>query len=605
MTKSKRIYKFDKLPYEADLSKYAPPYTPEDFTPEEKLYLKPFFSNVDKPIFVIKNLPEEVAGALSSRYSRATHSLRRMFLSEYINPIIHPDKQKTWPELSAQDRTHALQTKKNFKKIITFLNKSGGVEYVVNIQRARKFFDVWLAQYGDDSIAEMGNVHVCLEGLSMIAGEEIVNKRVGISPLVKSTRYVSFANRRPDGGYQYITPGELKGTKLETDYLKTMDLLFESYVSLSEPYNDYIKQLYPQGDDETDASFKNSRSAKRFDDLRDLLPFSTQTSFALSGNGRAFEDLINRLLMNPLGELRWWGQALCDELETVVPSFVRRPKTPRGAEIQTYRHNLHTLKNEMITELLSTPPKNPYQNGHWVNLVSYSPDPELEILATYLFSGNHQLSLSQIRTQIKKLPKKQLKNQFTKLLEERRLGKDDQRREELRFRKVPRAFENAHYLYEIWGRGGDYRDLHRHRQNTEEHKKFTTQWGYDLEKEVLASPFSDQIKKVLASTEILFQKLHKISPDLAQYAIPFAYVQHWYMNLTAREIYWITELRTGPQGRPHYRTICQQIASLAKAAHPNIFQAVMIDMNDYGLARRESEKKIDRKLTQLGIINRP
>lgn len=600
MIKPKRIYKFDPLPYQADLSKFAPPYTPEGFTGEEKLYLQPFFSNVDKPVFVIKNLPEEVSGALSSRYSRASHSLRRMFINEYINPIVHPEQQKNWAELTKEERLQAQQTKQNFKKIINFLNKSGGVEYVVNIQRARKFFDVWLAQYGDDSIAEMGNVHVCLEGLSMIAGEEIVNKRIGISPLVKSTRYVSFANRRLDGGYQYITPGELIGTKLEANYRQIMDLLFETYVSLSEPYNDYIKQLYPQGEDETDTSFKNSRSAKRFDDLRDLLPFSTQTSFALSGNGRAFEDLINRLLMNPLGELRWWGKALCDELETVVPSFVRRPKTPRGAEIQTYRHNLHALKNEMIAQLLDAPLKNPYQKGQWVSLVSYTPDPETEVLSTFLFSGNHDLSLSQIRSKIKKLSQKQLKDQFGKLLEERRLGKDEKRREELRFRKVPRAFENAHYLYEIWGRGGDYRDLHRHRQNTEEHTKFTTKWGYDLEKEVLASPFINQIKRVLESTEKLYQKLHKISPDLAQYAVPFAYVQHWYMNLTAREIYWMAELRTGPQGRPHYRAICQQIANLAKKTHPLLFQAIMVDMNDYGLARRESEKRIDRKLVQLG-----
>lgn len=56
--KHRRIYNTDTLPYEEDLSQYTPQYTPEKFTREEKKYLNPFFSNTDKPLFVIQHLPE-------------------------------------------------------------------------------------------------------------------------------------------------------------------------------------------------------------------------------------------------------------------------------------------------------------------------------------------------------------------------------------------------------------------------------------------------------------------------------------------------------------------------------------------------------------------
>lgn len=598
--KIKKYYIFDdKLPYQEDVSRFAPAFVPEEFTQEEKKYLKPFFSNIDKPIFVIAHLPEEVMGALSSRYSRSTDSMRRMFLKEYVFPIAHPEDQKNWVELNKEEKQQALETKAKFVEVIEALNSGGGMEDIVNIQRARKFFDTWLAQYGDDSIAEEGSAHLCLEGVSNLVLEEIVNKRIGISPLVKSTRYVSFSTKRADGKYQYIVPGEIIGTELEQEYKDVMDLLFDTYSELEEPYLDYIKQLYPKGEDETDVSFRNSRGAKRFDDIRDLLPFSTQINIALAGNGRAFEDLINRLMFHPIGEFRWVAQQLCSELETVVPSFVTRPKTERGAQLQAYRRNMNSLRDEMSEELLSDIRLS--EQSRWVRLVNFTEDADVNVLASFLFAGSENLSLVDIRRKVASLTPEQRYEQLGRVLRERAFGKDSASREADRFKKVPRAFENASYMFEVWGRGGDFRDLHRHRQNTEEHQRFTTENGYDLEQELLDSPFVDKVKTALEKASELFKKLHKLSPDIAQYVVPFGYLQHWYMSLTAREIHWMIELRTGPQGRRHYREICQQMAEAAMQATPAVFQNLMVDMNDYGLSRRESEKRIDRKLGELGV----
>lgn len=588
-------YKTDPLPLSENLEKFAIPYTPENFTDREIAVLKPFFSNPDKPIFVIHGLPEEVMGALSSRYSRATKSLRRMFLDEYVDPIVNPQKQKEWSAQSQGEQEQSLSTREKFLGWINHMNKTGGIDDVVNVQRGRQFFDKWLSQYGDDSIAEMGGIHLCIEGLSNIAVKEIEDKRVGISPIEKSSRYVQFWEKRPDGQYQYIVPGELKGTRLEGVYEDAVTTLFDTYSSVAGLYLEYIKSRYPMGKDETERSFINTRSAKRFDDIRDLLPFATQTSVALFGNGRAFEDLINRLVSQPLGELRFWGQQMLQELQTVVPSFVTRPKTERGAQMQLYRSNINVVRNELAGKLKGKPEAT---FPEWSKLVSHTPNPEVEVISTFLFQSS-DLPLSEIRKQVRGWSLAQQQKALNKIFAERNFGNTDAKREEVRFRKVPRAFENAHFLFEVWGRGGDWRDLHRHRQLTQERQRITTARGYDLETEVLTSPFTDEIKKSLEKAAAAFDLISQKNPEAAQYVTPFGFVQHWYMNLSAREIYWMSELRTGSQGREHYRQICQDIAKKATEAAPLLFSGLKTDWESYPLSRRESEKKIDRKLKAL------
>src|SRR4030042_4412729 len=287
---------------------FAPPYTPERFTSEEIKYLTPFFSNIDQPVFVVHHLPEELIGALSAKYSRATESMRRTFIKEYVDPIVHPEKQKGWADLGQKDKDAEIVNKQKFEELVDFLNADGGIDYVVNIQRGRKFFDRWLVDFGDDSISELGGVHLCIEGLSNIATKEIEDQRIGLSPIEKSSRYVSFADRLPDGGYRYIVPGEIKDTPYEGPYKVMIDALFSTYADMLEPYLEYIKNRYPKDQDESDASFEKSRKAKMFDDLRDLLPFATITNLGLYGNGRSYEYLINRLAEHPLGELRYFGQ---------------------------------------------------------------------------------------------------------------------------------------------------------------------------------------------------------------------------------------------------------------------------------------------------------
>jgi hypothetical protein len=59
----------------------------EQFTEEERARLAPHFTNLDRPVFALVNLPEAVKGALFARYSRYAGTLRRLFLDEFADSL--------------------------------------------------------------------------------------------------------------------------------------------------------------------------------------------------------------------------------------------------------------------------------------------------------------------------------------------------------------------------------------------------------------------------------------------------------------------------------------------------------------------------------------
>src|SRR2546422_7946688 len=98
----------------------------ETFAPEETRALAPYFTNTDRTVFALTNLPETVKGALFARYSRSAKSLRRLFLDEFLGQV--------QPAAPAE--------------------RAG-----VGIERADKLYAKVLNEYGDDSVAQLGGAH--------------------------------------------------------------------------------------------------------------------------------------------------------------------------------------------------------------------------------------------------------------------------------------------------------------------------------------------------------------------------------------------------------------------------------------------------------------
>ena len=103
-------------------------FKPYEWSEEDRFYLEPFTSNLDGTISVLRNLPPELTGALCSRASRASKSLLRVLLDEYIYPIVHGEDKVLADELTG---------------VVRFFHDHG-FKNILNNQRAQQFYTKWL-----------------------------------------------------------------------------------------------------------------------------------------------------------------------------------------------------------------------------------------------------------------------------------------------------------------------------------------------------------------------------------------------------------------------------------------------------------------------------
>jgi len=552
----------------------------EKFTKEEKRYVEPFFTNLDKNVFAAKYLPSEVLGALASRYSRSKKGVRRLFFDEYIKPILEPNLEGA----NKKSIREAEVMQRELVSFVNYLHNHGGWEAVVNSSRARAFFSKWLAAYGDDSIAQLAGAHIFLENISNVATKILEDFRIGFAPLEKSTRYVRF-DIKVAGKWPYFVDPDLKKSKFGNEYIKNMNMLFVRYSKSIGPLLKYLKKKYPQQKDQTERAYRGTLNAKTFDVLRAYLPAATYTNVGFFGVGQTFEYVITKCLASPLVELRDLAKRSQTELKKVIPSMVERATSPRGKVYQRYvigtDKSMQKITDKLGFRVLVSGFRSP-----GVELIEWDFDAEEKIVAGLLYKYSN-LAASEIKKKVAQLtPKEKLAVIKTAVAKRK-----------VRQHRLVRALENTYYKFDIVTNLGAYRDLHRHRMHTQERQKFTTELGFDVPHDLTAAkldkPYIEAAKKI----DKFYQKISQKYPEQAQYVVMLGNRIRWYQWQNLRQLGWEAELRTGPQGHPDYRIVEQEKVRLVSRVHPTLAAALkFVDFNDYELARRESEKRIDKKL---------
>ncbi|MEE2697125.1 MAG: thymidylate synthase, partial [Actinomycetota bacterium] len=138
------------------------PYFAEEFTRDEEDVLRRYFTNLDEPVFALVNLPEVVKGALFARYSRTRLSLRRLFLEEFVGEL----------DVSGDE----------------------SIDATIGLRRAEELYDRIFFEYGDDSVAQLGGVHLACEQSSNLLTKILERGRL-MSYLEQSTRYIAYDDR--------------------------------------------------------------------------------------------------------------------------------------------------------------------------------------------------------------------------------------------------------------------------------------------------------------------------------------------------------------------------------------------------------------------------
>jgi thymidylate synthase ThyX len=537
----------------------------ERFSADECRALAPYFTNVDRPVFALRSLPEVVKAALFARYSRSPKSLRRLFLDEFLEQVGPLPGPPPSPEPATGEGTAGES---------------------VGVARSERLFARVLAEYGDDSVAQLGGAHVAVEGASNLLTKALEWGRL-MAYLEQSTRYIPYTQR--DGGrWRYVVPPEVEASALRQRYVETLDRAFGIYQrSLPAAVRHFLTQM---GGDAESASGpeKAAARAQALDALRGLLPAATQSNVGIFGSGQAYELMLLRLRAHPLAEVRACAAAMRGELEQVIPAFLSRVDRPeRGGVWSDYLGATRAATERVAAELLADAVPEPRDE---VTLTEFDPEGEVKVVAAALYA-------------VSELPDDQLLLRARAMTVEQRaavlrayVGERQNRRH-----KPGRAFERTAYRFDVLADYGAFRDLQRHRLLSLEWQSLAPTHGYVTPAAIAAIGAEREWEGVMQDAAELYHGLSIAGlRDACAYVLPMAYRVRFYLHLNAREAMHLIELRSTPQGHPAYRRVAQWMHRLIaeQAGHRAIAAAMtFVDHSEGEQGRLDAEQRSARRAT--------
>ncbi|MEM3246156.1 MAG: FAD-dependent thymidylate synthase [Thermoplasmatales archaeon] len=519
------------------------------------------FSNRDKDVFLINCEKMVDRGALMSRYSR-TREL---------------DIRNLWD--------------KEFKNDAT---------------RGESFYERVFVEYGDESVAELVTAQMGIQNVSNVLSKVIEEGRIGLSYLEKSSRYVSYKEKR-NGRYLYLD-AELTGIpkRYYSSYQELSDSLFDLYVETVDRVTNYIKEeipiektlfRLPDGSEISYSSGNISDSAMRkayessvrsraLDEARFLLPSSTLTNLGISGNARGFSRMLERLRVSGLKEADKLYYDVLSELKSVFPKLIDNVESPHGKENIKYQIEM----KELIPLSLNVN-KN---NDAGLKLISCEDETIAinKILTAFMFERGENTILD-IMESISKISTEDKANAIRKIISLRKN----------RRQKLDRSFEHTSYTFQIIINFGAFRDLQRHRIVTLQRQKISTEYGYDIPPIIARiEDLREKYMTVMNSANELYRQISKEDKTGAQYVVPFAYRYPVLLTANLRELVYLTELRSTPQAHFDLRNLSRDIVNQIRNAHPTLSYAFkFVNTKEEELGRLSAELRKEMKKESLNL----
>jgi thymidylate synthase ThyX len=526
-------------------------YRIEEFTEAERARLAPYVTNLDRPVFALRNLPETVKGALFARYSRSGKTLRRLFLDEFADQVEHGELTE------------------------------------VGMTRATALYQRVFEDYGDDSVAQLGGAHVACEQASNLLTKVLEWGRLA-AYLEQSTRYVSYTDR-PGGRWRYHLDPDVDASDLGPEYRRVMDGLFDTYAELVPAMTGHLARVVPHEPGSSEAAWRRAVKARALDGLRGLLPAATTSNLGIFATGQAYEALLLRLRAHPLPEARSYADLLLEELRQVIPAFlVRVDREDRGVAWSRYLAETADQTAKVVEAVLGEagPTEQP---GPSVELTEFDPAGEDKVLTAIAYP-NLGVGEAEVAARVARLGAEERARLLDAYVGERRN----------RRHRPGRAFERAVYTFDVVADYGAFRDLQRHRMCTIVWQPLSPGLGYELPADVAKAGLADRFDAAMAASAGLYRTLRPRFPAQAAYAVGLAHRVRFAMTMNARELMHLAELRSTPQGHPAYRLVAQLMHRLVaeQAGHRALAEAMRFVVHDeVELGRLAAERRLEARRT--------
>ncbi len=532
-------------------------YIAEEFTADEADVLRRYFTNLDGPVFALVNLPEVVKGALFARYSRSSKSLRRLFLDEFVGDLD-----------IAGDTT---------------------IDATIGLRRAEELYDRVFFEYGDDSVAQLGGVHLACEQASNLLTKVLEWGRL-MSYLEQSTRYIAY-DTRIGGRFRYYRDPEVLGSNLGLRYIGDMDRLFDSYAELVPLMADFYRERFPKDPGDSDFVYRQAIRAKAFDAVRGVLPAASISNVGIYGTGQGYEALLLRMRAHPLPEARAYADLMLSELRKVIPSFLKRVDLDdRGVAWSTYLATTRSAVEDLAAQLFPEPVPGAAagEEEPSVRLLDWDPDGEVKLVASILYPHT-SVSEAVVEDRVRRMTTEERLEVLRAYVGERAN----------RRHKPGRALERVFYRFDVLSDYGAFRDLQRHRMLSIEWQQLSPRHGYTRPEAVDLAGARPRFDEAMERSAALHDALADRFPAQAAYAVSLAYKIRYYLHLNAREAMHLLELRTTPQGHPAYRVVGQEMHRLIaeQAGHRAVAEAMrFVDHSpEPTLERLDAERRAEAR----------
>ena len=523
----------------------------------ERKLLETYFSLVDGPdhadIYLVHNLPAEVAATLNGVYSRSSKSMRDQFLDRLRQGV---ESQG----LKLEDLP--LPTGKEDQLSRVMADKSG------------TFLKTYAIDHGHNSLREGSVVHLAVERVSQLVTRFIQRER-RCSFEESSTRYIPFTAET-----HYRDPDVVAaGGSILADYDAVLDETFALYTRATKQLLDHLKSVRPLADGEKEGPYMRTLKAEAFDACRYLLTPAIYTKWGMVADARTLSDIISELRSHPLAEFRLVGERIKEQAEQVLPTLLSHAKP------SAFQQSLHETLPRLAKDLGVAKAEvhvGPAQ-GH-TELLRYDHDLDDRLLASLVYESS-QMPFSALVERMKAMPQKQRESLLDSLLAAR--GSHD---------AWPQGFEGGDmFEFETVLDFGAYRDIGRHRKGFQQQQLLTTAHGFAVPPLMKEAGLGDEYIDVMSRTAERQQRIAEQLPNAAAYVTPFGFLQRVRLIFDPRQIAYFIELRSGPEGHFSYREVALDMLEHVRKVTPLFAKFIRAKEGSAFLGRLDTEMTADER----------
>lgn len=523
----------------------------------ERALLATYFSVVDGPehadVYLVRNLPAEVAATLNGVYSRSSKSMRDQFL----------DRLRAG--LAAQGRT-----------LESLPPPAAGTDALsaVMADKSGQFLKTYAIDHGHNSLREGSVVHLAVERVSQLVTRFVQRER-RCSFEESSTRYIPFTAemhwRDPDVA--------AAGGELAAAYETVLRDTFALYTSATERLLAHLQRVRPLQAGEKEAPWLRTLKAEAFDAARYLLTPAIFTKWGVVIDARTLADVVTELRSHALAEFRLVGERMQQAAENALPTLLKH------ARPNAFAQRLQQLLPSLVRDLglADAPVQRGVATGH-TELLAYDHDLDERLLASLLYEHTAR-PFAELRARVRTMTAAQREELLEQTMAAR--GPHD---------AWPAAFEGAQpFEFETLLDFGAYRDVGRHRKGFQQQQALTTTHGFALPPLMTEAGLRDDYVAVLERAATLQQQIAREFPHAAGYVTPFAFLQRVRISFDPRQVAYFVELRSGPEGHFSYRQVALDMLARMREVAPLFARFVRAKEGGAFLGRLDSEMSADER----------